>query len=255
MCYDSAYLTKRSADYARRVGYDNKTVAELQERFAQLQKAQPPQYHASGFAHPGIPVLLADEPRQPYLFHWGLIPFWVKNEKQAYSLHHKTLNARCESMFSKPAYRAAARYRRCLLVLDGFYEHHHYKGSTYPFYLQLKSEEPMIMAGLWEQWDDEWGRTLFSASIVTTQGNALMAKIHNNPKLSGPRMPVLLPKGEEQLWLNTKCGEQELASILEPYPAEELKAHPVGTLRGKKATGNRPEAQQAQTYPELPLTP
>lgn len=254
MCYDSAYLTKRSVDYARRVGYSEETMAELQARFAHLQKAQPPQYHVTGFAHPGLPVLIAEEPEHPHLFHWGLIPFWVKNEKQAYSLHHKTLNARCESIFSKPAYRASARYRRCLVILDGFYEHHHYQGKTYPFYIQLKSEEPLLMAGLWDQWDDEFGRTLFSVSIVTTRGNALMAKIHNNPKLSGPRMPVILPKGEEHTWLNTQYGEPDLAPVFEPYPAEALQAHPVATLRGKNAIGNCPEAQQLQPYPELPLT-
>lgn len=243
MCYDTAYLAKRSLDYARRVGYGAATIAELQERFAHLQKAQGPTWHASGFAHPALPVLTNLEPELPHLFHWGLIPFWVKNSSEAYRLHHQTLNARCETIFSKPAYRAAARYRRCLVILDGFFEHHHLNRGTQPYYIQLRSGEPMVVAGIWEQWQDEYERTLFSVSIVTTRANALMARIHNNPKLAEARMPVLLAPGEEQHWLQPELSEKEAAPLWEPYDADEMQAHPVAPIRGGKARGNCPEAQ------------
>jgi putative SOS response-associated peptidase YedK len=83
-----------------------------------------------------------------------------------------------------------------------------------------------MLAGLWSEWHSkEQNRTLNTCSIVTTKANPLMAKIHNNPKLSEARMPLILRDGAEDNWLRLQT-EQQLKLFLEPYPQEELRAMP-----------------------------
>lgn len=125
MCYDleTAHL-RRIKDGIRR-GYPADQVNELidayNQRFQPL-RPHPKLYHVSGFAHPEVDVIhvqdgqLVMEPMK-----WGLIPFWCKDEKVATSLWNKTLNARSESIFEKPSFKAAARKRRGVIVVDSFY--------------------------------------------------------------------------------------------------------------------------------------
>ncbi|MEC8831385.1 MAG: SOS response-associated peptidase family protein, partial [Bacteroidota bacterium] len=108
------------------------------------------------------------------------------------------------------------------------------------------------LAGLWNKWSDpETGETLHTFSIVTTEGNSMMGEIHNNPKLKGPRMPVILPDELEDEWL-AECkdmlDQKKLEELLKPYPQTELTAHTVGKLRGKHAVGNQPEATDYFEY-------
>ena len=254
MCYDVAYQTKRTLEYARRRGYDPGTIEELEERWERV-KNLPPRFHASGFEHPHLPVFTNQDPWVPQSFYWGLIPFWVKDVKSALQIANRTLNARGETIFEKPSYRDAARYRRCLVMIDHFYEHHHHKGKTYPFLIKMKNDEPMLLGGLWSEWTNkENGEIVRSMSIVTTEGNELLAKIHNNPKLKGPRMPLLLPREIQEQWLAPVNSSQDIKMIQElvqAYPANDMEAYPVGRLRGKNAVGNLPEVLEPVNYPEL----
>jgi putative SOS response-associated peptidase YedK len=190
------------------------------------------------------------------LFKWGLIPAWTKDRAQAEKLWHQTLNARGETIFEKPAFRSSARRKRCILYLDGFYEHHHAAGRTYPHFIRMKSGEPFAVAGLWEEWTDRAsGEILRTFAIVTSKGNELMARIHNNPKLeNGPRMPLILPEELVDEWLapiNDELDEKRIKELIRPYPAEAMEAHTVRRLRGKEATGNVPVACEEFIYPEL----
>ena len=92
----------------------------------------------SGFAHPRLlSFAKGGSESEPWLvegLEWGLIPFWVKDGVQAAEIANKTLNARVETLLEKPSFRAASRYRRCLIYVDGFFEHQHRKGKRFPFY-------------------------------------------------------------------------------------------------------------------------
>jgi putative SOS response-associated peptidase YedK len=179
----------------------------------------------------------------------------VKDDIQQQKIWNNTLNARGETIFEKPAFRTAAKYHRCLIYVDGFYEHHHFRGKTYPYFIEKKDGQPLILAGLWNQWTDpETDEHMNTFSIVTTEGNPMMAKIHNNPKLAGPRMPLILPEGMEEKWLvqvEDELDEKALLDLLQPYPEQELKAHTVRRLRGKDAMGNVPQITEEVQYPEL----
>ena len=98
------------------------------------------------------------------------------------------------------------------------------------------------------------GEVITSFSIVTTEGNPMMARIHNNPKLAGPRMPLILPDELADKWLEPcqdAADRQALEELIRSYPEEELAAYTVGKLRGKSYPGNVPEITTEVAYPEL----
>ncbi|MDX1630083.1 MAG: SOS response-associated peptidase, partial [Fulvivirga sp.] len=242
MCYDVAYLTKRLERYAEHYG-TKKDWEDIKQRL-------PATYHTQGFDHADLPVITNDRPDKVITFEWGLVPRWVKDPMTATKLSNATLNARAEDMFDKPSYRESARKRHCLIIIDGFYEHHWKDGKSYPHFITLKSEEPFALAGLWDTWNDKG-----TVSIVTTRANSLMAKIHNNPKGSHePRMPLILPKDREKAWLENISSQQErdeLMNWIGPVDDQLLKAYTVPRLRGNAYKGNVPETMKPHPYPEL----
>ena len=246
MCYDIAYMTKRAERYAGHYGISA-------DAFEQLKGKTPSVYHVQGFAHPDIPVLLQDG--TTHLFHWGLIPFWVKDSKSATQLSNRTLNARGEEMFDKPSYRQSARSRRCLVMVDGFFEHYWENDKSYPFYITHCDDEPFSLGGLWDRWENKEGDTIHSVSIVTTAANPLMKRIHNNPKASeGPRMPLVLEKNYYSDWLNAPddpLGKQQVLEIVSACDPDFLKAWPVGRLRGKQYQGNQEGILQPVKYENM----
>jgi putative SOS response-associated peptidase YedK len=153
---------------------------------------------------------------------WGLIPSWAKDPE----IGNRLINARAETLAEKPAFRAAFRRRRCLILANGFYEwQKNPDGKTKtPMYIHLASGTPFAFAGLWELWTSPDGSEVRSCTIITTQPNALMAPIHN-------RMPVILPAEAHSTWLDpTDRRPEDLNTLLKPYPAAEMIAYQVSRL-------------------------
>jgi putative SOS response-associated peptidase YedK len=134
------------------------------------------------------------------------------------------INARAETLGEKPAFKAAYKRRRCLVLTDGFYEWRKEEGKTKtPIYAQLNSGQPFAFAGLWEMWRSAED-TILSCTIITTEPNELMAEIHN-------RMPVILPREAYELWLDpAERSPDQLNGLLKPYPAKLMTAYPVSKL-------------------------
>jgi len=153
-------------------------------------------------------------------FIWGLIPSWAKDAK----FGSRLINARSETLAEKPSFRGAYKYRRCLILADGFYEWKTVPGqkAKIPHFIFMKSRQPFAFAGLWEDWQSPDGSQLKSCTIITTQPNKMMTPIHN-------RMPVILPPVAYAQWLDTK-SRTDLQDLLIPYPAGEMDAYPVSTL-------------------------
>jgi putative SOS response-associated peptidase YedK len=166
-----------------------------------------------------IAVLANDGKNTLDYFVWGLIPSWAKDP----SIANKLINARSETLAEKPSFRAAFKRRRCLIFADGFYEWVQEPGikSKTPYYIQLESQDPFGIAGLWEIWVAPDGSEVKTATIVTTEPNPKIAKLHN-------RMPVILPEKQIETWLDPADGDPVvLNSLLVPYPAEEMTFYPV----------------------------
>lgn len=114
-----------------------------------------PVIHANAFAFPRLPILRAGDPEKLVLNHWGLIPHWVKEDKQAQKLRVMTANCRFETMFDKPSFRGAAGAgRRCLIPVTGFFEYHTQGKKKFPFYIHPEKPGIVSIAGLWDEWAD-----------------------------------------------------------------------------------------------------
>ncbi len=155
-------------------------------------------------------------------FNWGLIPSWTKDPK----IGNRLINARSETLGEKPSFRSAYLRRRCLIFADGFYEWVKKPGqkTKTPYYVQMESKDPFGFAGIWEEWHSPDGSIIITTSIITTESNEMISKIHS-------RMPVILPKDAHKAWLDP--GEkkpEELNHLLIPYPAEEMFQFPVSTI-------------------------
>jgi putative SOS response-associated peptidase YedK len=116
------------------------------------------------------------------------------------------------------------------VLADGFYEWkkegagREGKGRTkVPHWIHLPSREAFTMAGIWERWDPTEGDTLYTFSILTTEAGPEIKPIH-------PRMPVIIPGGGREEWLDPNAEPGELAGLLRPYQEEPLEAFPVSTL-------------------------
>ncbi|HEY0786643.1 MAG TPA: SOS response-associated peptidase, partial [Acidobacteriaceae bacterium] len=108
--------------------------------------------------------------REVVLMRWGLIPFWAKDAKLAYS----TINAKAETVATAPAFREAFLKRRCLVPADAFYEWQKIDAKTkQPFAIGMRDGSPYAFAGLWERWRDPAvpGAPLETYTILTTDPN------------------------------------------------------------------------------------
>lgn len=251
MCYDIKTTLKTQLKYAKR--YTPELVTEIEEQLKPWQeKLEFNWHHASGFSHPHLLIYTNESNWRPEVAQWGLIPHWTKDLESAKTFWNNTLNARSETIFEKPSFRDAAKSKRCLIVIDGFFEHHHFNGKTYPYYFEQKNKEPLTLAGLWSEWTDQaTGEVLKTFTIVTTYGNELFAKIHNNPKLAEPRMPVILEEDMAEHWLNVNLPNEKLKHLFAPKDHLNITHHTVRRLRGKEYIGNTEEVTAPIVYEEL----
>ena len=163
-----------------------------------------------------MPVIVWDE-AQPVVrpMKWGLIPFFSKEPKMLFS----AVNAKAETLNSKPMWKRLLQKKRCLIPADGFYEWERSGKISQPYYFRLKDGEPFAFAGIWDRWRAN-DRVINSCAIITTKANELLATIHT-------RMPVILPPELYDFWLNEDSREPELKDILMPFPAAEMTSHAV----------------------------
>ena len=167
-----------------------------------------------------VVAITSDGKRKAELMQWGLVPFWAKDLKIGYRM----INAVGETLATKPAFRAAFKKRRCLILADGFFEWRKDGKNKIPTYIFLKSREPFAFAGLWETWKSPGGETVKSCTIETTKPNELIEPIHN-------RMPVILSSETEALWLDPSTEDPNiLQPLLQPCPAEQMESYKVSSF-------------------------
>jgi putative SOS response-associated peptidase YedK len=191
---------------------DRRAVAAL------LGLDEVPELFARYNVAPTQPILaarLADGRRQAVTLLWGLIPSWSKDSRTP------LINARCETVADKPAFRSPFRKRRCLVPADGFYEWQALAGRKQPFLFRRPDGGPFAVAGLWESWVGPDGRPVETCALLTTEANAVVRPVHD-------RMPVLVGAQDFDRWLDTDATSAELSPLLRPAPDDLLAAVPVG---------------------------
>jgi putative SOS response-associated peptidase YedK len=149
---------------------------------------------------------------------WGLIPVWAKDAKIAYS----TINARADTVATKPAFRAAFKKRRCLVLADGYYEWHTEGKEKQPFLFELDGGKPFALAGLWEWWGGPDGKSpVETCSLITAEANELCAEVHD-------RMPVILAATSYDKWLDPENDDTAgLQKLLKPFSPDKMATRPV----------------------------
>jgi putative SOS response-associated peptidase YedK len=210
------------------------TITSFDDLQVELGLAAPPAPAAPRFnVAPGqmVPVVKNQAERVLTPVRWGLVPYWAESP----SVGNRMINARCESVTTKPAFRNALSRRRCLVVADGFYEWQKPAGDgggtargrgaiKIPHYIHRRSGAPFGMAGLWERWKAPDGTWLESCAIITCEANTLMRPIHG-------RMPLILDRASYDRWLDpAPLPPGELEPLLHTPPVRDFEAYRVSTL-------------------------
>lgn len=186
---------------------------------------------------PSRTIIVVKDDGKRYLgrCRWGFIPSWADDPDIGY----KMINARAETVAVKPAFKEAFRKRRCLVIANGFFEWKREGKSKTPFYIRLKNDKLMGFAGLYGFWRSPEGKEICSCAIITTEANELISWIHD-------RMPVVIPKDKEDIWLDPKItGTTQLTPLLVPYPSEQMEMHKVSPAM------NRPDFDTSEAIGKL----
>lgn len=197
------------------------TLAEpglIAERFDAAELPEPlfPTFNAAPTRR--LPVVVRNSPNRIALMRWGLIPCWAKDA----AIGNRMINARAETLAEKPAFKRPLKSQRCLVPATGFYEWRREGKVKQPYLFGLTDEPIFAFAGLWDAWrDPASGDKVYSYTVITSAPNPLMAPIHD-------RMPVILDRHAESIWLDPTVDDPELlVSLLKPYPAEPMTAFAV----------------------------
>jgi putative SOS response-associated peptidase YedK len=197
-----------------------------------------------------VPVIVKTQHGNEAKFmKWGLVPSWAPDP----SIGNRMINARAETLLEKPSFRQLVSERRCIIPADGFYEWRREGNQKVPVWIHLKNKEPFAFAGLWDSWPDrDSGVALNTFTIITTDANTLVRRIHN-------RMPVMYDRDMGQQWLerNYASSPMNLAAALRPWPSEYMEAWDVSPLvnapENDSVTCIQPVVHDQQTKPQLPL--
>ncbi|MDD3024721.1 MAG: SOS response-associated peptidase, partial [Syntrophomonadaceae bacterium] len=188
-----------------------------------------PRYNAAPTQ--SMPVVLQElGQRNIMMMRWGMIPRWAKDSQMG----SKLINARIETVAEKPAFRDSFQKRRCIIPADGYYEWLRLGQTKQPMRIVLKSRELFGFAGLWDNWIDGEGKSLFTFSIITTAAIGSVRHIHH-------RMPLILTKEDEAVWLQEglKIPPVEAVSCLTRIKSlDNINAYPVGSLVNSPAYDN-----------------
>jgi putative SOS response-associated peptidase YedK len=205
-----------------------------------------PSYYYHAFGLPEIPAICSGKPSGIQLLKWGLIPAHTKSIDKANIIRYKTFNARSESIARKPSFSSSFKTKRCIIPVKGFFEWQHSGKGKIPWYIYHADNEILSFAGLYDEWvENNTGETIKSFSIITTDANDLMAEIHNSAK----RMPAILNKSSEKMWIDLSSSSSEALELLKPSPSEILKAHTVSPLvNDRYANRNTPDVIKHYQY-------
>ena len=152
--------------------------------------------------------------RELVTMRWGLVPGWADD----LSVGVRMINARAETIATRPAFRTAFSRRRCLIPANGFYEWKSEGKRRQPYFCRLAGRALFAMAGLWEEWRSADGEVVKTYTVITTDANAEIKPIHD-------RMPAIILPGAYESWLTAP----DPTPLLVPLSGAKLDAYPVST--------------------------
>jgi putative SOS response-associated peptidase YedK len=190
-------------------------ASALANRFAAEEpSAYQPKYN--GAPSQLFPVITNDSPNGFSFFYWGMAPAWAKNK----SLAERIINLRVEQINDKPAIKKKILKQRCLVPADGFYAWKKVgKKTLIPWRFTLKTKETFALAGVWEEYEEEQDE-FHTFTLLTVPATGLVLSVTE-------RMPVILTKEHETIWLKKELEEAELNNLLSEIQNPEMEGYTV----------------------------
>ena len=178
---------------------------------------------------PAVRQSSSESDAEMVMLRWGLIPHWAKDM----SIGNRMINARSETVATKPAFKQSFQRRRCLIAANGWYEWRKIDDRKQPYFIHRKDGAPLFFAGLWARWQgtDKQGQatTVESCTILTAEASSTLEEIH-------PRMPLVLDRGLYEQWIDGSIAEIErLKQIIECRARDIYDAYPISTYVNKPA--------------------
>jgi putative SOS response-associated peptidase YedK len=186
---------------------------------------------------PTQPIAVIRQPRRMELLRWGLI---LPNAR----VRGPGINARIETVARAPAYRDSFRDRRCLIIVDGFYEWQRREKLRQPFAIRRPDHRPFALAGIWAPYVTSDGEVVDCCAIITAPSAGVVAPLHD-------RMPVILSPAAYARWLAPDARGPELLALLSP-DASALETYPVSTAVNSPSNDG-PECLEPAALPPTTL--
>ena len=149
--------------------------------------------------------------------NWGLIPSWAKDN----SFASKMINARSETLLEKPSFKNLVDTNRCVIISNGFYEWD--TKSKNPYFIYSINNKIMAFGGLFSSWINQSNETIHTFTIITTEPNNTLSKIHY-------RMPLILNEGDDIRWINNSNNYESVKDLIKPYEDNKIDMREISTL-------------------------
>lgn len=192
------------------------TAAQISERFS----VDVPQFYKEHYnASPTqlLPIITSGSPEGVSLFYWGTAPDWAKNK----TLSEKLINLRAEHFPEKPTLKKSLRTHRCIIPADGFYGWKKVgRKTSIPYRFVVGGQGIFSFPGLWEEFEDTEGVQMQTFAIITIPANNVVNAVQE-------RMPVILTRETEKLWLDKNSTEDKLLPVFSLNNTTELSYYPV----------------------------
>lgn len=182
-------------------------------------------------------VIANNQPQELQRMYWGMVPYWSNDGKNT----GKLINARGESISTKPSFRMSIRQRRCLVLADSFYEWKKEGQQKIPYRIKAKENQLLALAGIWDVWTNG-EKSIQTFSIITTTANREVSQLHQ-------RMPVIFdtPEAREK-WL-TAISLSQVLNMLQPLKDDQLEMYRISTKL------NSPSYDKVDLHESIPEPP
>ncbi len=240
---------------------DRGYVATKHEHIVRFQLEQG-DYYATDYhlmaGTTGLPVVMYDGVEKKNASvdaNWGIVPIWSKSKEEGLKEANRFVNAKVENLEDSRIYKPLfERGQRCLIPCTHYFEHHWLEGGRkkIPFAVRKKDDDIFTIPGLYSTWTDRsTGEIILSYTMLTTAANTLLKKVHNGGEHPG-RMPLVIERNMEAIWLGSDATEKEIEEVLSyKIPAKQLEAWPVHTIRGKKALTGPAVLEPVEEYKRI----
>jgi putative SOS response-associated peptidase YedK len=225
-----------------------KKIGEKLKKSIQVSEPVTEAHFISGFMHPNMHIIQQDQPDIVKSAKWGLVPAFITDPIKAKVYLVNTLNAKAETVFEKVSFKNTIHSQRCLIPAAGFYEWRCVNKEKYPYFISLRNTDFFLFGGIYDSWRNKiTGEVSNTFSIITTEANPLMAKIHNQKM----RQPLIFTAETAQEWLNPNLSEKGITELMQPLNELHMRAHTIKKIDPKKTDVFSDELVKAFEYPEL----